>query len=135
MVHYSTAWETGKAMLVCIDKITCVRMYNLITRYWKERIRKLEDGLPSVPDEQEEVYLRRQIAWMQDTRIAVVVSEEQGEVDKFRKWKLDITPHRKLIKDGFELADGKRITLDSAFKKEDHPFRIADCLCHVDDRV
>ena len=24
--HYSTAWETGKAMLVCIDKITCVRI-------------------------------------------------------------------------------------------------------------
>lgn len=62
---------------------------------------------------------------MQDTRIAVVVSEEQGEIDRFRKWKLDITPHRKLIKEGFELPDGKRITLDSAFKKEDHPFRIA----------
>ena len=23
--HYSTAWETGKAMLVCIDKVTCVQ--------------------------------------------------------------------------------------------------------------
>jgi len=23
--HYSTAWESGKVMLVCIDKITCVR--------------------------------------------------------------------------------------------------------------
>ena len=23
--HYSTAWETGKAMLVCIDKVTCAR--------------------------------------------------------------------------------------------------------------
>jgi type I restriction enzyme, R subunit len=125
VVHYSTAWETGKAMVVCIDKITCVRMYNLITRYWKEQIRKLMEGLPSAPGQQEEVYLRRQIAWMQDTLTAVVVSEEQGEVDKFRKWKLDITPHRKLIKDGFELPDGKRIALDSAFKKEGHPFRIA----------
>ncbi len=25
--HYSTAWESGKAMLVCIDKVTCVRMH------------------------------------------------------------------------------------------------------------
>jgi len=24
--HYSTAWESGKAMFVCIDKVTCVRM-------------------------------------------------------------------------------------------------------------
>ena len=38
VMHYSQAWETGKGMLVCIDKITCVRMYNLIIKYWKERI-------------------------------------------------------------------------------------------------
>lgn len=36
--HYSNAWESGKAMLVCIDKITCVRMYKLIEFYWQERI-------------------------------------------------------------------------------------------------
>ena len=28
--HYSTQWETGKAMFVCIDKVTCVRMHGLI---------------------------------------------------------------------------------------------------------
>ena len=46
--HYSTAWETGKAMLVCIDKVTCVRMYTLIVQYWKKRerrrIRSVENG-------------------------------------------------------------------------------------------
>jgi type I restriction enzyme R subunit len=40
--HYSAAWETGKAMLVCIDKITCVRMHRLIEFYWHERIKALE---------------------------------------------------------------------------------------------
>jgi type I restriction enzyme R subunit len=133
--HYSTAWETGKAMLVCIDKITCVRMYNLITKYWEKRIKKLEAELPTVSDEQEEVYRKRQIAWMRETRMAVVVSEEQGEIDKFRKWKLDITPHRKLIKDGMEIPQSlldkpkfknmQRMELDDAFKEEEHPFRIA----------
>jgi len=123
--HYSNAWETGKAMLVCIDKITCVRMYDLIVSYWDKRMREMGDKLPFLTDEQEDIYLRRQIAWMRETRKAVVISEEQGEVEKFRKWKLDITPHRKLIKEGFELEDGKRIDLDSAFKKEEHPFRIA----------
>jgi len=39
---YSTQWENGKAMLICIDKITCVRMYNLIQCYWQERIEFLE---------------------------------------------------------------------------------------------
>ena len=33
--HYSTAWETGKAMLVCIDKVTCVRMHKY-RLYWDE---------------------------------------------------------------------------------------------------
>ncbi|MBU4389187.1 MAG: DUF3387 domain-containing protein, partial [Proteobacteria bacterium] len=120
--HYSTAWESGKAMLVCIDKITCVRMYELIGKYWAKKIQKLEKGRIEVADEQE--YRRRQIEWMKETLMAVVVSEEQGEVDKFRKWELDITPHRKLIKEGFETDDGKRIDVDEAFKKENHPFRI-----------
>ncbi|TEB08508.1 Type-1 restriction enzyme R protein [Pelotomaculum schinkii] len=123
--HYSTAWETGKAMLVCIDKITCVRMFNLIEKYWQARIAKLESKITEAGDEQEEVYRRRQVAWMKETQMAVVVSEEQGEVDKFRNWGLDITPHRKLIKNGFATVDGKRLDVESAFKKEEHPFRIA----------
>jgi len=123
--HYSTAWETGKAMLVCIDKITCVRMYELIKVYWKVRIKELDADLPNSADEQDEVYRLRQLAWMKETQMAVIVSEEQGEVDKFRRWGLDIKPHRKLIKTGFEIGDGGRIDVESAFKKEEHPFRIA----------
>ncbi len=122
--HYSTSWETGKAMLVCIDKVTCVRMYNLIVQYWDEKIDQLEESR-KIADGEEREQLKRQIDWMRKTRTAVIVSEEQGEVDKFRKWELDITSHRRLIKTGFELADGTRIDVDSAFKKEEHPFRIA----------
>lgn len=125
VVHYSTAWETGKAMLVCIDKITCVRMHDLIQRFWRERIEELEREAGKAGDEQDEIYRRRQIEWMRETIAAVVVSEEQGEVDKFRKWSLDITPHRRVLKEGFELTDGKRIPLDEAFKKDEHPFRIS----------
>lgn len=122
--HYSEAWESGKAMLVCIDKITCVRMYNMIRACWHERIREFERDLRSVTDEQEMIFRARQIDWMKETIMAVVVSEEQGEVDRFRKWDLDIRPHRLLIKEGFELEDGRRIDLDEAFKKDEHPFRI-----------
>ncbi|RMG36050.1 MAG: type I restriction endonuclease subunit R [Gammaproteobacteria bacterium] len=133
--HYATAWETGKAMLVCIDKITCVRMHKLIAFYWKEKIGELEAQLVQAEDEQEEQYRRRQIEWMRQTQMAVVVSEEQGEVEKFRKWELDITPHRRLIKDGIDLPEAmrqqpqfrnmQRLPLDEAFKAEEHPFRIA----------
>ncbi|MBI2959185.1 MAG: type I restriction endonuclease subunit R, partial [Betaproteobacteria bacterium] len=123
--HYSTSWESGKAMLVCIDKVTCVRMYNLIQRYWAERMRALGRQLRGSRDQQEEIYRERQIRWMGETVMAVVVSEEQGEVKKFEAWDLDIAPHRRLLKEGFALADGRRIELDEAFKRDEHPFRIA----------
>lgn len=131
--HYSNAWETGKAMLVCIDKITCVRMHKLIGFYWDERIHELQKEKPA--DEQDEVFRQRQIAWMYETRMAVVVSEEQGEVEKFRKWDLDIIPHRKLIKEGIDLPESMRakpeyrnlqtMALDDAFKAPEHPLRVA----------
>ncbi len=132
--HYSNGWESGKAMMVCIDKITCVRMYLLIEFYWQERIGELERELPALADEQEEIQRQRKIAWMRETLMAVVVSEEQGEVEKFRKWDLDILPHRRLIKEGMELPDSmktkprfrnmQRMALDDAFKEEEHPFRV-----------
>jgi type I restriction enzyme R subunit len=123
--HYSTSWESGKAMIVCIDKVTCVRLYNLIIPEWQRRIRELEGELGGIADEQEVQFRQRQIAWMRETVTAVVVSEEQGEVKRFQDWNLDIKPHRKLLKEGFELTDGKRIDVETAFKREDHPFRVA----------
>ena len=135
VTHYSTAWETGKAMFVCIDKVTCVRMHDLITKHWVDQIEELGKHKKKVSDEQEEIYLNRQIEWMRQTRIAVIVSEEQGEVDKFRKWDLDIVPHRRLIKEGIDLPESmrskpqfrnmQRMELDQAFRAEEHPFRIA----------
>ncbi|EMP55363.1 Type I site-specific deoxyribonuclease, R subunit [Marinobacter santoriniensis NKSG1] len=123
--HYSVGGQNGKAMMVCIDKITCVRMQQIILEKWQEKIAEVEKELPKLSDEQAVMQMERKLAWMRETIMAVVVSEEQGEVDKFRKWDLDITPHRRLIKEGFETVDGKRLDMESAFKKEDHPFRVA----------
>ena len=133
--HYSTAWETGKAMLVYIDKVTCVRMHGLIEGYWGERIEELEAEHAKAPGEQEAIYLRRRIDWMRETRAAGVVSEEQGEVEKFRRWDLDIVPHRRIVKEGMGLPvemrakprfrSIQRMAVDDAFKEQEHPFRIA----------
>ncbi len=123
--HYATRWETGKAMFICIDKVTTVRMFNLVQVYWDEYIEKVKAAIKATHDEQEEMQLSRQLAWMQETEMAVVVSEEQGEVKRFQSWGLDIIPHREKIKNGFETEDGRRIDIDLAFKDEEHPFRVA----------
>ena len=125
VTHYSTAWESGKAMFVAIDKITAVKMHESITKYWNERITKLEGELSGAIDAEARLMLEWQLTWMKETKIAVVVSEGQGEVDKFCKWNLDIRPHRRLIKESFETDDGQRIDVESAFKKDGHPFRVA----------
>ncbi len=126
--HYSRAWESGKAMLVCIDKITCYF-------YWKAKIQELENDSTSLVDMDEKEARARHLCWMRQTRMAVVISEEQGEVDTFRQWDLDILPHRRLIKEGMELPESlrqkpeyhnmQRMSLDDAFKEEEHPFRVA----------
>ncbi len=36
--HCSTRWETGKSMLVCIDKITCARMFQRIEPRWQAKL-------------------------------------------------------------------------------------------------
>ena len=122
-------------MFVCIDKITCVRMYDLISKYWDEETKALEAKLYETEDEQEEQFLRRKVAWMKETVKAVIVSEEQNEDEKFAKWGLDILPHRKVMKEGMSLPEAfkskleyvgrERMDVDEAFKAEEHPFRIA----------
>lgn len=122
--HYHQRWLTGKAMMVCLDKITCVRMYDLIADKWRETWEALE---AKVADEEARFVkagrtpdrflqaLRSQVEWMKSTEICVVVSPEQGEVDEFRKWGLDIVPHRdKMVNRELEVE----------FKKPDHPFRV-----------
>jgi type I restriction enzyme R subunit len=82
------------------------------------------------PDEKDALQLvwdalRARIAWMQSTLIHIIISDAQNEVKDFKKWGIDIKPHRALIKQGFELADGTRVPVDDAFKDPEHPFRIA----------
>jgi len=124
--HYSTMWESGKAMLVCIDKVTCVRMYNLIDKYWKEKINAEEQLLKNCIDEQDEAEKRKHLNWLKETEYAVVVSEEQNEVSTFAKWGLDIKPHRGKIKKGIKRNDqDKYRDLATDYKDPESPFRLA----------
>lgn len=136
--HCTGRWETGKSMLVCIDKVTCGRVHKRIMPRWHARLEALKAELPvreaeatvATGEDKEKLSralekLRGRIRWMESTRIAIVISEAQNEVKEFAKWEMDIVPHRELIKNGFETPDGKRIAVDDAFKDPTHPFRVA----------
>ena len=112
--HYSELWTTGKAMFVCVNKVTCVRMYNLAQKYWNEKINELETEIEKVT-QQEAQELQRKIDWMKETEMAVIVSQEQNEIQIFKNWGLDILPHREKM---------EKREMDKEFKESDNPFRI-----------
>ena len=92
--HYSDLWTSGKAMMVCYNKVTCVRMYNYVQQYWQKESEALEEQINACNSQQEMQELKRKLEWMRETEMAVVVSQEQNEIQTFQKWGLDIIPHR-----------------------------------------
>ena len=113
--HYSDLWTCGKAMYVCLNKISCVRMYNLVQKYWQLKISELEQQLKKETSQQTAQELSRKLNWMKETEMAVVISQEQNEIKTFEAWGLDIRPHR--IK--METRE-----LDKEFKDSQNPFRV-----------
>lgn len=85
--HYSDLWTSGKAMFVCLNKVTCVRMYDLVQKYWAAEIEALKIQIKHAT-QQEAQELERKLQWMQETEMAVVISQEQNEIQTFQKWGL-----------------------------------------------
>lgn len=112
--HYTDLWTSGKAMFVCLNKVTCVRMYNYVQKYWQEEIKQLEQHLHK-GSQQEAQELKRKLQWMKETEMAVVISQEQNEIKTFQKWGLDIAYHREKM---------EKRKLDKEFKDEQNPFRV-----------
>lgn len=112
--HYSDLWTSGKAMFVCLNKVTCVRMYNYVQEYWKKEIENIKSSL-SLATQQERKELERKLKWMQETEMAVVISQEQNEIQTFKKWGLDIKFHREKM---------EKRELDKEFKDSKSSLRV-----------
>jgi len=112
--HFLGRGFRGKAMVVSIDKATAVRTYDKVQAHWKARLERLRRELKTAaPLRQEE--LQAQIDYMQQTDMAVVVSQGQNEVEDLARKGADIVPHRRRM---------LREDLDGKFKDPDDPFRI-----------
>jgi type I restriction enzyme, R subunit len=116
VTHFNGRGYKGKAMFVAMDKITAVKMYDLISEEWAVYLETRKKEIEKIEDLQEQLAQQREWDWAKETEISVVVSHEQNEIDKFEAWGLDIEPHR--------LKMNTR-NLEADFKEENHPFRIA----------
>lgn len=113
--HFCNRGYKGKGMFIALDKLTAVRMYDLITHHWKITVEQLEKEVAKGKyGDQELLAKNRELQWIKEMEICVVVSSEQNEIQKFQKWDLDIEPHREKM---------NTQDLETRFKDEDDPFR------------
>ena len=100
--HCATRWQSGKSMLVCIDKITCARMLQLIVPKWRSKaaaVRMAAEAKRAEADAaldeasrdalaEKAEKLATQADWLDETIIEIIISEAQNEVKDFAKWSL-----------------------------------------------
>jgi type I restriction enzyme R subunit len=112
--HFTGRGFQGKAMVVCIDKATAIRMYDKVKKHWAAKIAALQaERVEADSNARQEIEER--IARMKETDMAVVVSQGQNEIQEMADKGLDIRPHRKRMVDE---------DLETKFKNPDDPFRL-----------
>lgn len=118
--HFPRRGYLGKGMVITLDKFTAVKMYNKVQLRWKEEIKALRGRIKASPNEGEKRRLKRRVDYMKSVEMAVVVSEENGEEEKFDKQNLDIRPHRKRMNQ----LDANGHDLEYDFKDPDDPLQL-----------
>ncbi len=114
VAHFMGREQGGKGMVICIDKLTAVKMYEKVRKHWGAYLADLKAELP-LADELKRPGLEQKIKYMETTDMAVVVSGQQNEVDYFKEKGFDITKHReRMVKED----------LETKFKNADDPFRL-----------
>jgi len=114
VTHFTGRGFQGKAMMVCIDKATAVRMYDKVKKHWSNRIAELQAELAKAKDDARRE-IQANLDFMKETDMAVVVSQGQNEIADMTEKGLDIKPHRKRMVDE---------DMETKFKNPDDPFRL-----------
>ncbi|MGV8122674.1 MAG: type I restriction endonuclease subunit R [Candidatus Xenobiia bacterium LiM19] len=114
VAHFTGRGFQGKAMMICIDKATAIRMYDKVKKHWNEKIAALE-AEQAEADDDARPELEGQIARMKETDMAVVVSQGQNEIAEMAEKGLNILPHRKRMVEE---------DMETKFKDPADPFRL-----------
>ena len=113
--HFMERGYRGKAMIISIDKATAVKMYDKVQKHWKAYLEGLRTALRDTATDSEQNSLQRGIRYMEETDMAVVVSQSQNEIADLREKGVDILSHRERMNSE---------DLDTKFKDPEDPFRI-----------
>ena len=118
--HFPRRGFPGKGMVVSVDKYTAVRMYDKVQKYWAEEKKQLVKERNEAKTLEERQELTERLNYMNRVEMAVVISKEDGEEEKFAAQGLDITTHRKKMET--ISPDGKDI--EDRFKDKNDPLSL-----------
>ncbi|TVQ94235.1 MAG: type I restriction endonuclease subunit R [Chromatiaceae bacterium] len=113
--HFIGRGFQGKAMMICIDKATAVRMYDKVQREWGERLQAAQRELEKAAKDPRRDEILKRVAFLKETDMAVVVSQGQNEIAEMQEKGLDIKPHRRRMVEE---------DLETKFKNPEDPFRL-----------
>lgn len=106
--HFPRRGYLGKGMVVCVDKYTAVKMYDLVQHYWDEEKLQLIIDRNNAKTDEERKMLTKAFDYMNKVKMAVVISEN-GDDDKFTSRGLDIEKHRaemqRVDENGYDIED------------------------------
>lgn len=114
--HFLNRGYQGKAMVVSIDKLTTLRMYEKVKAEWnaeKARVLQAITGMSAIHPDYEA--LNSRLKNLSETDMAVVVSPGQNEISEMKEKGFDILPHRERM---------VREDLEEKFKNPEDPFRL-----------
>ncbi|YCM46316.1 type I restriction endonuclease subunit R [Verrucomicrobiaceae bacterium 227] len=114
--HFLNRGYQGKAMVVSIDKLTTLRMYEKVKAEWDGETKRVSERLtkmsPLLPEYAE---LNARLKNLVETDMAVVVSPGQNEITEMAEKGFDILPHReRMVKED----------LEEKFKNPEDKFRL-----------
>ncbi len=118
--HFPRRGYLGKAMVIAVDKFTAVKMYDKVRHHWKEEKKRLQGVIKKSVNDIEKDRLKRIVEYMRTVQMAVIISEEAGEEEKFTAQKLDVKPHRERM--GKLDAHGHDVEYN--FKDPAHPLQL-----------
>lgn len=112
--HFLNRGYMGKALFIAVDRFTAIKMYDLVQKYWEKTLEAYKEKLKSAVGSERNILLEK-VHYMNETDMAVMISQSQNEIRDFEAKGLDIKKHRVRI---------EKEPLDEMFKDKDNPLRL-----------
>lgn len=118
--HFPRRGFLGKGMVVSVDKFTAVKMYEKVQHYWQQEKKAIQKERNAATDPLEKERLTNILQYMDSTEMAVVISENGDEIERFAEKNIDFEPHRKKMQE----ISPEGLDIEDRYKSADDPLRL-----------